>query len=80
MYPTDYTFCLYDNNRDFFTSIASKVLSSYQYWLENGVKTFSLQFNFLRSSVYDLKTDESDPSFPSVSQKAPHHQTYTKFL
>ena len=55
-------------------------MASYQYWLDNGVKIFSLQFDFLRSSIYDLKTDESDPSFLSESQKATHHQTYTKFL
>ena len=78
MHPTDYSFRLYDKNQDFFTSIASKIMGPYQYWLDNGV--FSLQFNFLRSSIYDLKTDESDPSFLSVSQKAAHHQTYTKFL
>ena len=65
---------------DFFTSIASKIMGPYQYWLDNGVKVFSLQFNFLRPSIYDLKTDESDPSFLSISQKATHHQTYTKFL
>ena len=52
----------------------------YQYWLDNGVKIFSLQFKFLRPSIYDLKTDESDPSFLSISQKATHHQTYTIFL
>ena len=55
-------------------------MGPYQYCLDNGVKIFSLQFNFLRPSIYDLKTDESDPSFLSVSQKATHHQTYTKFL
>ena len=55
-------------------------MGPYQYWLENGVKIFSLQFNFLRPSIYDLKTDESDPSFLSIAQKASHHQTYTKFL
>ena len=80
MYPTDYSFRLYDKNQDFFTSIASKILGPYQYWLDNGVKTFSLQYNFLRPSIYDLKTDESDPSFLSISQKATNHQTYTKFL
>ena len=52
----------------------------YQFWLDNGVKIFSLLFNFLRPSIYDLKTDESDPSFLSLSQKASHHQTETKFL
>ena len=80
MHPTDYTFCLYDKNQDFFTSIASKIMSPYQYWLDNGVKIFALQFNFLRPSKYDLKTNECDPSFLSVSQKVSHHQTYTKFL
>ena len=69
MDPTDYTFRLYDKNHDFFASIASKIMSPYQYWLDNGVKTFSLQFNFLRSSIYDLKTDESDLSFLTLSQK-----------
>ena len=54
MHPTDYTFHLYDNNQDFFTSIASKIMSSYQYWLGNGVKLFFLHFNFLRRSIYDL--------------------------
>ena len=80
MHPTNYTFRLYDKNQDFFTSIASKIMSPYQYWLDNGVKIFSLQFNFLCSSIYHLTTDEIDPSFLSVAQKVSHHQTYTKFL
>ena len=79
-HPTDYSFRLYDKNQDFFTSIASKIMGPYQYWLDNGVKIFSPHFNFLRPSIYDLKTDESDPSFLSVSQKATHHRTYTKFI
>ena len=54
-------------------------MGPYQYLLNNGVKIFSLQFNFLRPSIYYLKTDESDPSFLSASQKATHHQTYTEF-
>ena len=45
-------------------------MGPYQYWLDNGVKIFSLQFNVLRPYIYDLKTDESDPSFLSESQKA----------
>ena len=69
MHPTDYSFRLYDKNEDFFTSIASKIMGLYQYWLENGVKSFSLQFNSLRPSIYDLKTDESDPSFLYISKK-----------
>ena len=80
MHPTGYSFGLYDKNSDFFTSIASKIVGPYQYWLDNGVKIFSLQFNFLRPFIYHFKTDESDPSFLSVSQKATHYQTYTKFL
>ena len=80
MHPTDYSFRLYDRNQDFFTSIAPEIMGPYQYWIDNGVKIFSLQFNFLRPFIYDLKTDESDPSFLSISQKATHHQTYTKFL
>ena len=80
MHPTDYTFKLYDKNQDFFTSIASKIMAPYQDWLENGIKIFSLQFNFLRPSIYDLKTDENDPSFLSAAQKATHHLPYTRFL
>ena len=51
MHPTDYTFRLYDKNQDFFTSIASRVMSPYQYCLDDGVKSFSLQLNFLRPSI-----------------------------
>ena len=80
MHPTDYTFKLYDKNQDFFTSIASKIMAPYQYWLENGIKFFSLQFHFLRPPIYDLKTDENDPTFLSTAQKATHHLTYTRFL
>ena len=60
--------------------LASKIMSSYQYWLDNGGKVFSLQFNILRPSIFDLKTDENGHSFLSVAQKITHHQTYTKFL
>ena len=48
VHPTDYTVRLYDLNQGFFSSIASKIMSPYQYWLDNGVKIFSLQFTFLR--------------------------------
>ena len=75
MHPTDYSFRLYDKNQDFFTSIASKIMAPYQYSLDNGVKIFSLQLNFLRPSLYDLKTDKSDPPFLSESQKSTHYQT-----
>ena len=55
-------------------------MAPYQNWLENGIKIISLQFNFLRPSIYDLKTDENDPSFLSTAQKATNHLTYTRFL
>ena len=80
MHPTDYTFKLYDENQDFFTSIASKIMTPYHYWLDNRIKIFSLQFNFLRPSIYDLKTDENDPSSLSTAQKTTHHLTYTRFF
>ena len=80
MHPTDYTFKLYDKNQDFFISIALKIMTPYHYWLDNNVKFFSLQFNFLRPSIYDLKTDEDGPSFLSLSQKTTHRTTYTTFL
>ena len=80
MHPTDYMFKLCDKNQDYFTSIASKKMAPYQYWLDKNIKIFSLQFNFLRPSVYDLKTDEKDPFFLSTAQKTTHHLTYTRFL
>ena len=80
MHPTDYTFRLNDKNQAFITSIASKIMSPYQYWLDNGVKIFSLHFNCLRPLIYDLKTDECDSSFLSVAQKVSQHQKYTNFL
>ena len=80
MHPTEYTFELYDKNQYFFTSIASKMMTPYRYWLDKNVKFFSLQFNFLRPSIYDLKTDEDEPSFLSFSQKATHHNTFVIFL
>ena len=42
MHLSDYSFRLFDKNQDFFTSIASKIMGPYQYWLNNGVKIFSL--------------------------------------
>ena len=76
MHPTDYTFKLYDKNQYFLTSIASKKMTPHHYSLDNNVKVFSIQFSFLRPSIYDLKTDEDDPSFLSSSQNVTHHNTY----
>ena len=80
MHPTDYTFKLYDKTQDLFTSIASKIMAPFQYWLDNSVKTFFRQFTFLPPSIYDLNTHENDPSFLSNTQKTSHHFTYTRFL
>ena len=80
MHSTNHTFKICDKNQDFFTSIASKIMALYQYWLDNGVKIFSLQFNFLRPSIYDTKTDENEPSFLSNAQKTTHHLPYTRNL
>ena len=55
-------------------------MAPYQYWLDKNIKIFSRQFNILHPSVYDLKTDENDPSFLSTAQKTTHHLTYTRFL
>ena len=66
---------------DFFTSIASKIRKPYHYWLANIVKNFSRLFTFVRPSIYDLKTDENDPSFLSSSQKKQLNIIYyTTFL
>ena len=73
MFPTDYIFRLYDKNQEFCTSIDSKIMSPYQYWLDNGVKIVSLQFNFLRPSIYDVKTDECGASFLTAAQKVSHY-------
>ena len=55
-------------------------MTSYHFCLDNMVKYFLLQLNFLRPSIYDLKTDDDDPSFLSSSQKATYLNTYTTFL
>ena len=40
MHPTDYPSRIYDKNQAFCTSIASKIMSPYQYWLEIASKSF----------------------------------------
>ena len=80
LHPTDYKFRLYDKHFDFSTSIASKILAPFRFWLDYGIKIFCLQVKFLRPSIYDLKTEELDPSFLSTSQNVTDHQTHTKFL
>ena len=69
LHPTDYTFKIYDKNQDFFTSIASKIMSPYQFWLDNGIKSFALQFNCLRLAIKNLKTDKNDLAIFHVHAK-----------
>ena len=57
--------------RNFFTSNAPKILSSYQYWLDNGVKIVSLQFRILRPFIYNEKLTKRILRF-SLLHKNPH--------
>ena len=41
--------------KTFFTSIASKIMSPYKNWQDNGDTNFSLQLNFLRPSILDKR-------------------------
>ena len=63
MIPTKYKFTIREFNNDYHTSIASKLITPYDWWLNNKVKIFSLEYNFLRPSPYDLRTEENDSNF-----------------
>ena len=80
MIPTKYKFITREFKNDYLTSIASKLFTPYDWWLNNKVKNFSLQYNFLRPSPYDLRTEENDASFLPYQIKKAHHITYQKFL
>ena len=47
MIPTKYKFIIREFKNDYHTSIASKLITQYDWWLNNKVKIFSLQYNFL---------------------------------
>ena len=53
--PTKYKFIIREFKNDYHTSI--------DWWLHNKVKVFSLQYNFLRPSPHDLRTEENDANF-----------------
>ena len=76
MHPNEYTFKLYDKNQDFFTSIASKIMTPYLYWHDNIVKIFSLQLKFFRPSIYDLYLMKMPPLFFHLHEK----QLITKLM
>ena len=80
MIPTKYKFIIRELKNDYHTSSASKLISLYDWWLNNKVKIFSLQYNFLRPSPYDLRTEENDANFLPYQIKKAHHMTYQKFL
>ena len=44
------------------------------------MKIFSLQYNFLRPSLYDLRTEENDANFLPYQIKKSDHVPYQKFL
>ena len=80
MIPTKYKFIIRDFKNDYHTSIASKSITPYDWWLNNKVKIFSIQYKFLRPSPYGLRTEENDANFLPYQIKKAHHITYQKFL
>ena len=61
---------------DHYILSASKQLAPYEFWTANLQKVFTLQRNFLRVSVFDWHTDDSNTKFQSVDEKCVHHKTY----
>ena len=80
MIPTKYKFIIREFKNDYHTSIASKLITPCDWWLNNKVNIFSLQYNFLRPSPYDLRTNENDANFLPYQIKKTHHVIYQKFL
>ena len=80
MIPTKYKFIIREFKNEYHTSIASKLNTPYDWWLNNKMKIFSLQYNFLRPSPYDLRTEENDANFLPYQIKKAHHITYRKVL
>ena len=80
MIPTKYKFIIREFKSDYHISIASKLITPYDWWLNNKVKSFSVQNSFLRPSPYDLRTEETDGSFLPYQIKKSNHITYQKFL
>ena len=80
MIPTKYKFNIGEFKNDYHNLIASKLFNPYDWWLDNKMKIFSLQYNFLRPSPYDLRTEENDANFLPYQINKAHHFTYQKFL
>ena len=80
MIPAKYKFFIREFKNDYHTSIASKLITPYDWWLNNKKKIFSLQYKFLRPSPYDLRTEENDANFLPYQVKEAHHIKYQKFI
>ena len=80
MIPTKYKRIIREFKNDYHTSIASKLITPYDWWLNNKAKIFSLQYNFLKPSPYDLRTEENDANFLPYQIKKARHITYQIFL
>ena len=80
MIPTKYKLIIREFKDDYHSSIASKLITPYDWWLSNKVKFFSLQYNFLRPSLYDLRNEENDANFLPYQIMKSHHVSYQKFL
>ena len=75
MIPTKYKFIIREFKNDYHTSIASKIITPYDWWLNNKVKIFSLQYNFLSLSPYNLRTEENDANLLPYQMKKAIHVT-----
>ena len=78
--PTKYKFIIREFQNYYHTSIVSKLITPYDWWLNYKVKIFSFQYDVLRPSPYDLRTEENDANFLPYQIKKAHHITYLKFL
>ena len=79
--PTNYKFKLTNNRRDdHYVAYASRQLNQLTFWQSKRIRFFSLQFNFLKPTPFDLSTDTSDPEILSLRSREQHHQTYSTFL
>ena len=79
--PTPYKFRLPTNRADdHYVSYASRQLSQMTFWQSKRIRFFTLQFNFLKPTSFDLSTDISDPETLSLRSRDQHHKTYQTFL
>ena len=80
MIPSKYKFIIKVFKKEYHTSIASKLITPFDWWLNNKVKLFPLLYNFLGPSPYNLRTEKNDANFLPYQIKKAHHVTYQKIL